>query len=579
MERRLTAVLAADVVGYSRLMSEDQAATLDALRQLRHDLLEPAVADFRGSMIKSMGDGWIIEFPSITDAIDCALRVQTAIAELSTIRLRIGVHIGEVVFEASDIFGDGVNVAARLEQLAPPGHVLLSDTAHNSLDQKHAGSFLEGGLQTLKNIPRPMAVWYWPALPEAQSEQPASAVTAAPQSEDRPSIAVLPFQNLSSDQEQGYFADGVTEDITTALSKFRWLFVIGRNSAFSFRDQKASVREIGKELGVRYVLEGSIRRAGERVRIACQLVDAADGSHIWADKFDGVMTDIFDLQDQVSLDVVSAIEPSLRQAEVERIRTKPTEDMQAYELYLRAQSHVYHVTDADNQEAIRLLSLAIQRDPGYAVAGALFGWCHTQRVVQNWPLASGSRQEALKMARQVLDSNRADAMALAYAGHVVRNFGADDKRANSAFERSMADNPNSATAHSIYAIHLVAQREFVSALNHAEQALRLSPRDTYRYSFHFGRAMALFCLERFDEATEAAMTSIADRDNVRLTWFVLIAALALNDDLPAARSAVTKLKEISHDTTLTAMMAAAPMFGKAAPDRFREGWLKAGLTE
>lgn len=457
--------------------------------------------------------------------------------------------------------------------------MLLSDTAHNSLDQKHAGSFLEGGLQTLKNIPRPMAVWYWPALPEAQSEQPASAVTAAPQSEDRPSIAVLPFQNLSSDQEQGYFADGVTEDITTALSKFRWLFVIGRNSAFSFRDQKASVREIGKELGVRYVLEGSIRRAGERVRIACQLVDAADGSHIWADKFDGVMTDIFDLQDQVSLDVVSAIEPSLRQAEVERIRTKPTEDMQAYELYLRAQSYFYRLTDADNQEAIRLLSLAIRRDPGYAVAGGLFGWCHSQRAIQNWALEPGRREEALKQAQQVLDSNRADAMALAYAGHVVRMFGADDERANSAFERSMADNPNSATANALYAVHLVSQREFKSALDHAEHALRLSPRDTHRYNFYLGRAMALFCLERFAEATEVATASIADRANFRLSWFVLIAALALNNDLPAARSAVTKLKQLSPGINIEAMFAAAPMFGKAAPDRFREGWLKAGLTE
>ena len=388
-----------------------------------------------------------------------------------------------------------------------------------------------------------------------------------------------PFENMSSDPEQEFFADGVTEDITTVLSKFRWLFVVGRNSAFSFKDKKTDLREIGRALGVRYVLEGSIRRAGDRVRISAQLSEASDGTQIWADKFDGVLTDIFDLQDQVSLDVVTAIEPSLRHAELERVRTKPTEDMQAYELYLRGQSLFYRMTDTDNQEAIRLLSLAIQRDPGYAVAGSLFGGCQVQRVIQNWTLASGSREESLKLAQQVLDSDRADGMALAYAGYVVTMFAADHKRANNAFGRSMADNPNSATAHSLNALCLLAQDEVVSALDHAKQALHLSPRDTFRYSFHFGSSTALFCLERYDEAMEAATAAIADRASFRPSWFVLIAALALNDDLPAARTTVTKLKKLSPDITIEAMFAAAPMFGKAAADRFRDAWLKAGLTE
>ena len=560
MERRLAAILAADVVGYSRLMGEDQAGTLEALRHLRSELFAPALKNNRGHLIKSMGDGWIVEFPSISDAVACALHIQEGLASYPKVALRIGVHTGEVVFEAEDFFGDGVNVAARLEALAEPGQVLLSDNAYQSLDQRTAVEFGGGEARELKNIARPVGVWCWPADTAVRATTAGAGAGAAAADSEMPSIAVLPFENLSGGSDQDFFADGISEDIITALSKFRWLRVMARNSSFGFKGQAMDVRDIGKSLGVRYVLEGSIRRAGERVRITGQLVDASDGAHIWADRFDGVISDIFELQDQVSRDVICAIEPSLRQAEIDRARKKPTEDLQAYELYLRAQSHFHLLTDQDNQEAIRLLSLAVDRDPGYAIASGLLGWCFVQRAVQKWALEPDAPQKAIGLARGVLESDRADAMALAYAAHTLMMFAGDHERARSAFERSLTENPNSALAHTLCAANCSAMLQLEHAIHHADQALRLSPRDTFRYSFHFARALPLFLLGRYEEASEAAKASVMDRGNFLMSRFVLIAALVLKGDLAAGRAAAAELRAMAPEITVAAIRQSAPFF-------------------
>ncbi|MBT5894554.1 MAG: adenylate cyclase, partial [Rhodospirillaceae bacterium] len=301
--RKLAAILAVDVVGYSRLMGEDQARTLDALRQLRRELFEPVVEEFRGNVVKRMGDGWIVEFASVSDAVDCAIRFQEGLAGHDIIRLRAGIHIGEVVFEDEDVFGEGVNVAARLEELAEPGEVLISDTVQNSLDKRSAQDFSGGDSHQLNNIERSVDVWRWSS---AGAQQATLTESEAPVLTDKPSIAVLPFDNMSGDPEQEYFADGITEDIITELSRFREFLVIARNSTFVYKGEAKDLSTVARELNARYIVEGSVRKAGNRVRVTAQLIEGATNTHLWADRFDGVLADIFALQDEITVAIVSA---------------------------------------------------------------------------------------------------------------------------------------------------------------------------------------------------------------------------------------------------------------------------------
>jgi TolB-like protein len=577
-ERRLAAILAADVAGYTRLMAEDEARTLAALRALRREQFEPLVDEHRGEVLKRMGDGWLVVFSSVVDAAACAMAVQQVLADDDTIKLRLGVHMGDIVHEDEDIYGDGVNIAARLQESATPGGVLISGTAYDSIVGRLDHQFTDAGEQYFKNVDRPIRVWRWsPDAVSAPSPDSSSPLVADP---GRPAIAVMPFENRSGDSEQEYFADGITEDVIAALSKFRWLMVVARNSTFSFKGQNADIQAIGQALGVRYVLEGSVRRAGERVRITGRLVDAIDGTHIWADKFDGVLDDIFDLQDKVSLEVVCAIEPSLRQAETDRVRRKPTDDLEAYEMHLRGQSHFYMLTDEDNREAIRLLSKAIDLDPGYASAAGLLAWCHVQRGVQNWEPLEHGRQQAIELASQTLENDRADALALAFAGHAVTMLLGDMARARPAFEKSLAENPNSALAHSLYAAFLLNVDEPDRALDHADQALRLSPRDTFLYTFQLTRSMALFQIGHYSDAVESARASIAHRGSFLLSRCTLVAALALSDERPAAHREAQQLLSMAPTLSVSSLKASAPFFFRTSvADKFHHAWIEAGIPE
>ena len=386
VERRLAAVLAADMVGYSRLMERDEQGTLERLKARRRELVGPLVAAHRGRIVKLMGDGALVEFASVVDAVACAVAVQGGMAEREAgvpeaerIRFRIGVNLGDVIVEGTDLLGDGVNVAARLEQLAEPDGVVISGTAFDQLRGGFGWTFAPLGEQHLKNIERPVRVYRMVLGGGARPpERPALPLP------DKPSLAVLPFDNLSGDPEQGYFADGIVEDITTALARVSGLFVIARNSSFAYRDKAIDVRQIGRELGVRYVLEGSVRKAGERVRITGQLIDAQSGAHLWAERFDGTLADVFDLQDRVAEGVAGAIEPTLRGAEIERARRKPTGSLDAYDLYLRAIPHLLTLTAEDNREALRLLEQALALDPNYAVALGLKAWCHLDACLRSW---------------------------------------------------------------------------------------------------------------------------------------------------------------------------------------------------
>ena len=379
--RRLAAILAADVAGYSRLMGADEEGTLERLKALRRELLDPKIAEHHGRIVKTTGDGLLVEFASVVDAVRCAVAVQQAMPERNTgvaadnrIELRIGINLGDVIVEGDDLYGDGVNIAARIEALADAGGVFVSNTVHDHVRDRLPFVFEDLGEQQVKNIARPVRVYRVGRAPLGRRERrrDAGSRPALPLP-DKPSIAVLPFANMSGDPEQEYFADGMVEEIITALSRIRWLFVIARNSSFTYKGQAVDVKQVGRELGVRYVLEGSVRKAGQRVRITGQLIDAMTGTHLWADRFDGSLEDVFELQDKVAVSVAGVIEPALQAAEMRRSAARPTTDLTAYDLYLRALAAFYPMTKERIFEALGLLEQAIAIDRHYGPALVLGG--------------------------------------------------------------------------------------------------------------------------------------------------------------------------------------------------------------
>jgi TolB-like protein len=387
IERRLAAILAADVAGYSRLMGADETGTARVLREHR-TAVDPVVASHGGRIVKTTGDGVLLEFSSIVAAVECALAVQKLKAERNAdvpeerrMLFRIGINLGDVLIEGDDILGDGVNIAARLEGIAEPGGICISASAYDHVRGKVDAEFADLGEQGLKNIARPVRVFRVHFGGTAATARPALPLP------DKPSIAVLPFQNMSGDPEQEYFADGIVEEIITALSRLRQLFVIARNSSFTYKGRAVDVKQVGRELGVRYVLEGSVRRAANRVRITGQLVDASTGAHLWADRFDGELEDIFDLQDRVTASVVGAIAPKLEQAEIERAKRKPTDSLDAYDYYLRGLASFYRGTKRATSEALQLLYLAIDLDPDFAPAYGMAAFCYVIRNSNNWKTA------------------------------------------------------------------------------------------------------------------------------------------------------------------------------------------------
>ena len=406
--RRLAAILAADVAGYSRLMGADEEGTHERLKALRRELLDPKITEHHGRIVKTTGDGELVEFASVVDAVRCAVEVQQAMPEHNTgvaagsrIELRIGINLGDVIVEGDDLYGDGVNIAARIEALADAGGVFVSNTVHDQVRDRLPFDFEDLGEQQVKNIARPVRVYrvrsegpHPNPPPHAGEGSALSARVGAAEPPvlplpDKPSIAVLPFANMSGDPEQEYFADGMVEEIITALSRIRWLFVIARNSSFTYKGHAIDVKQVGRELGVRYVLEGSVRKAGGRVRITAQLIDAVAGAHLWADHFDGSLEDVFELQDKVALSVAGVIEPALQAAEMRRSAARPTTDLSAYDLYLRALAEFYPRTKERVLEALGLLEQAIAIDRHYGPALAWAAICHVTLVRDGWAEIAG----------------------------------------------------------------------------------------------------------------------------------------------------------------------------------------------
>jgi adenylate cyclase len=515
LERKLTAILAADVVGYSSLMAQDEAGTMHALKAHRADVFDPVVASHGGRIVKLMGDGVRVEFPSAVNAVQAAIAIQSALREAAgLIKLRIGINFGDVIIEGDDLYGDGVNIAARLEQMAEPEDILVSDDIYRYAANKSGGRFEDLGERRFKNIDKPVRVWRW----LAENADPAVTKIATGRRAflslpDKPSVAVLSFDNMSGDPEQDYFADGVVEALTAALSRIKSFFVIARNSAFAYKGKPTNVRDIGRELGVGYVLEGSVQRAGGRVRITVQLIETGTGAHIWAEKYDGSLDDIFDLQDSITEQVAGALQPSIRLAEIERVARKRPQDFGAYDYTMRAFRHVWALEKDETALGLELLGEALELEPDYPLALALAAWCHAQGSVYNWVTdIEASKAEALGLAERAADLSADDPLILTVLGTVhtfVRNYGA----AKVLLQRAVALDPNSAWAWSRLGWLANYADRPQEAQENFEKALRLSPLDPMNFNIYVGLASSFQVAGDDNAAADMFLRALDERHN------------------------------------------------------------------
>ena len=585
MERRLAAILAADVVGYTRLMGEDEAGTLSALKAHRTEFIEPKIADHRGRLIKLMGDGALVEFSSVIDALACAAELQSGMAERNEragngprITFRIGINLGDVIVEGDDLYGDGVNVAARLEGLAEPGGICISAKVYDEVKNKLALAYEDLGEQEVKNVAEPIRVYL--IVPER-----AGAGSAVVDVEDlalpeKPSIAVLPFDNISGDPEQDFLADGITEDLITALSKIRWFFVIARNSTFTYKGKAVKVKQVARELGVRYVLEGSVRKAGNRVRVTAQLVDATTGRHVWAERYDRQIEDIFDLQDEMTLTLVGAVEPELSAAERERAVAKPPENMDAWESYQRGLWHMWLYGREGNLEAEKLLAQASELDPGFAPAYAYGSYVQYSRVIMGWAEDPESCLDAgMKLAQKALALDDKDPTAYFAVGRIHMMRGRHDDSI-AALETSIGLNPSFAQSHHGLGMALT----LAGRLDEAKEALgiaeRLSPRDPILWASTVVHALACILSRDYEEALKWARKTI---QNPRAKGYwpqaALAASLAHLGQTDEARVAVAAALEAMPDLTLSYLKKTLPTKEPGGLDPYLEGLRKAGLPE
>ncbi|MCW5745126.1 MAG: adenylate/guanylate cyclase domain-containing protein [Alphaproteobacteria bacterium] len=541
----MAAIVCADVAGYSRLIGVEETNTLARLKTVRTDLIDPSIAEHGGRIVKTTGDGLLIEFGSVVDATRCAIAVQCEMARRDAdvpadrrIAFRIGIHMGDIVIDGDDILGDGVNVAARLEALAEPGGVCVSGRVQEDLAGKLDVELRDGGDQALKNIARPVRLWHWsPGATGAARVAGVSplSIDAPPALPDKPSIAVLPFQNMSGDPEQEYFVDGLVEDIITALSRFKSLFVIARNSSFAYKGTSPDVRRVGRDLGVRYVLEGSVRKAGDRVRITGQLIDAANGAHLWADRIDGALADVFDLQDRVTEQVVAAIAPRVQQAEIERVKRKPPANLDAYDCYLRGLANLRPISKEGTAEALRLFERSVELDPNFSPVYGMAAACYAHR--RGFGFADDTEQEKVKVVRLVEIAVRVcqeDAAALGDTAWAIAYILRDLATAKVFIDQALALNPNLASVWACSSWINLWLGDAQVAVEHVGRALRLDPRATsLAIGMKSAMAHACFFLGRYEEAIAWAEGQLSGSSTAHppLRVAAASAALAGNDAL------------------------------------------------
>jgi adenylate cyclase len=581
VQRRLAAILAADVVGYSALLHRAEEATYAEFERLKRELIAPSLARHEGRLIKTTGDGALAEFASPLAAMRCAIEMQDHLGSGgSPLRLRIGLNLGDVIVgHDGDLYGDGITIAVRLEGITDPGGILISEKVYSEVEGKLDVGFDDRGEQHLKNISRPVRVYAVNAGTLRPPIERSGAVLSLP---DKPSIVVLPFHNLSSDPEQEFFADGMVEEIITALSRFKALFVIARNSSFTYKGRAVEVKRVGRELGVRYVLEGSVRKTANRLRITGQLIDATTGAHLWADRFDGGLGDIFDLQDQVTERVVGALAPAVETAEIERARYKPTESLDAYAIYLRGLARFYQYGNRlATTEALRLFTNAIELDPDFALAYSHASHCYAHAKTNGWFAGTADEiAETSRLAHRALELGKDDASVLCGSGwalaFVVRDLGVG----TGLVDRALMLNSNLAEAWRCSGWMKNWLGEPKLAIEHFARAMRLSPLGRWLVDIQSGIAHAHFFLGRYDEAASWAAMAFQDNPDFQAGLRIGAASNAMAGRPEEAREPVLRLQR-HHPTLRVSNLKDVLGPYRRAEDfaRYEEGLRKAGLPE
>jgi TolB-like protein/class 3 adenylate cyclase/Tfp pilus assembly protein PilF len=583
--RRLAAILAADIAAYSALMGADEADTVRSLKQHQAVVL-PMIKERGGRIIDTAGDGILAEFGSVVSAAECAVAIQRTMAERNAdveearrMRFRIGINQGDVVFDDTRVYGDGVNVAARLENLAEPGGICISRKVYEDISGKMKLAFVDLGEQQLKNIAQAVRVYRVSGEQLAAARATAKPALALP---DKPSIAVLPFKNLSGDTEQEYFADGMVEDIISGLSRFRWLFVIARNSSFTYKGRAVDVKQVGRELGVRYLLEGSVRKSANRVRIAGQLIDAASGTHLWADRFEGTIEDVFELQDQVTARVVWAIAPRLQQAEIERARRKPTESLDAYDLYLRGLANVHKWTREGNEEALRLFYQAVERDPDFSAAYVAAASCFARRKSFGWVIdREQEAAEARRLARRAVQLGKDDANVLGFAGYALAYVARELDDGAALLDEALLINPNLAWGWGASGWVKVWLGEPDQAVERFAHAMRLNPIDPAIFGMQQGTAYAHFFADRYDEAITWAKMALRELPDSHGGLRIAAASCALAGRDEEAKRLMARLLEIDPALGISKFVQniRGPYRQREHAAKFTDALRKAGLPE
>ena len=584
VQRRLAAIVSADMVGYSRLMEADETGTLAQLKTHRKEVIDPKIAEYGGRTVKLSGDGILIEFPSVVDAVQSTVAIQQAMAARNAgvptdrrIEFRAGINLGDVIVDGDDIYGDGVNVAARLEALAEPGGVCISSTVRDHIDKKVEAVFEDAGEHEVKNITKPVHVWRWAdeSGEPTESGKPPEALPLP----DKPSIAVLPFDNMSGDPEQEFFSDGIAEDIITALSRFHMFFVIARNTSFSYKGSSVGVKQVSRELGVQYVLEGSVRKAGNRVRVTAQLIDAIADRHVWAERYDRDLEDIFAIQDEITERIAMAVAPELQAAEMERARRKTVPELGVWELVARAGWYIGMFSADDSAEAQVLLSKALERDPENASVLAALAWSYVFDGLYGWQRPQPeSLAMAVESARKAVALDKQDEGAHTILG-VGLLLSKQHDEAIRRLETAIRFNPNSSPAIGWLGVTLVYTHEHDQAAELLHKAIRLSPRDpaVSFYILHLG--MIEFIAKRYDEALEWAEKAIHKNPNLPTGYRMLASVHGMLGNLPEARATYEQLNRLVPGVTIEATFRAVPFAHPAEAERYTEGLRKAGMPE
>lgn len=581
--RRLAAIMAADVVGYSRLMGADEAGTLAALKRYRESLFDPAVASHNGRVVKLVGDGSLVEFASVVDAVRCALsiqrtRSQAAEAHAAQITLRIGINLGDVIIDGDDIYGDGVNIATRLESLAEPGGICISAMVNESVVGRVNAAFDDAGDVVMKNIDRLIRVWKWHPDSDSRPVNARKPGTTPEQHNDKVSVAVLPFDNMSGDPEQEYFSDGISEDIITDLSKVAGLLVIARNSSFTYKRRNVDIRTVGRELGVTSVLEGSIRRAGNRVRINAQLIDARTGTHVWADRYDRDITDIFALQDEVTHRIVEALRVALTPAESARIAYTPTRNIEAHDLFLRGREVLFGPENTKDsfERAVALFTRALELDPDYAEPYVGLAHAYNHDFQNHWSGRADSRELSAHYSRLALEKDP-DLPYAHYMAALVKFWDKDTAGCRAEVEKSLMLNPNFALALGMRGVGSIYNGAPLEAISDLEHALRLDPLLGHLIWHFIGSAYLIG--GQYEKAVEALRERIRLSPKTDLSRGFLIAALGHLGDVDEARRVWAELKQVSPNYSFSEHVGRLPFSNPADAKRIQEGYAKAALPE